>query len=37
VAGVPITSVQDGIRLCQPVALSGRPEFSTVMQSVFVP
>src|SRR5262249_27744795 len=33
VTGVPTTSVQDGIRLCQPVALSGRPEFSTAMPS----
>ena len=33
VTGVPITSVHDGIRLCQPVALSSRPEFSTAMPS----
>ncbi len=32
-AGVPSTSLQDGIRLCQPVALSSRPGFSTAMPS----
>src|SRR2546430_8166347 len=33
VAGVPSTSLQDGIRLYQPVALSSRPGFSTAMPS----
>jgi hypothetical protein len=33
VAGVPITSVQNGIRFCQPIALSGCPEFLTAMPS----